>query len=364
MLRKIWKVVKFALLGLIALALTVVGGALGYRAYRQHQVAKDFPAPSPAGITDERFVKIGGIDQWIQIHGEDVHNPVLLMLHGGPGISFVSQRARFWKWEKFFTVVQWDQRGTGRTFGRNGAEGSGEMTIDRMVRDGIEVVEYLRGRLHQDKIILYGTSWGSILGATIAQRRPDLLYAYVGSGQVSDMARNQLMEYDALLRTVRQANDAQAIAALTAIGPPPYSSARRLDIEKGWQASYDPPAEKEFLNSLIKSVIFSPDYSISDILNFNKGGQFSRAALGKQMFSVDLHSLGTQFQVPVIIIQGADDALTSTSLAKEYYESLDAPRKEFVVIPNAGHLVFLAMPDRMLAEFLTHVRPLAPGSGS
>ncbi len=319
MLRKIWKVVKFALLGLIALVLAVVGGALGYRAYRQHQVAKDFPAPSPAGITDERFVKIGGIDQWIQ---------------------------------------------TGRTFGRNGAEGSGEMTIDRMVRDGIEVVEYLRGRLHQDKIILYGTSWGSILGATIAQRRPDLLHAYVGSGQVSDMARNQLMEYDALLRTVRQANNAQAIAALTAIGPPPYSSARRLDIEKGWQASYDPPAEKEFLNSLIQSVIFSPDYSISDILNFNKGGQFSRAALGKQMFSVDLHSLGTHFQVPVIIIQGADDALTSTSLAKEYYESLDAPRKEFVVIPNASHLVFLAMPDRMLAEFITHVRPLAPGSGS
>jgi pimeloyl-ACP methyl ester carboxylesterase len=93
----------------------------------------------------------------------------------------------FLPWERSFTVVQWDQRGTGRTFARNGAAGSGEMSVKRMASDGVEVIEYLRQHLYKNKVILYGTPWGTIPGTTIAHRRPELLYAYVGSGQVVDI---------------------------------------------------------------------------------------------------------------------------------------------------------------------------------
>jgi pimeloyl-ACP methyl ester carboxylesterase len=356
---RIWKATKFALLGLVALAFTLVGSGFAYRAYRQHRNANTFAIQSARGIADGRFVTIGGIHQWIQIRGEDTGNPVLLILHGGPGASYVPATSLFLHWEKFFTVVQWDQRGTGRTFGRNRADGSGEMTVDRMVRDGIEVLEYLRQRLQQGKIILYGTSWGTILGTAIAQRRPDLLSAYVGSGQVVDMARNEAIGYDTLLRTVRQARDDKAIAALTAIGPPPYKDLTALGIQRDWQYRYVSPEEKNFQKSLLWGVVFAPDYSVKDILDYGAGSTFSIKALFKDMMATDLRSLGTNFQVPIIVIQGADDTLTPTSLVKEYYASIVAPRKELVVIPHAGHLVFLAMPDRMLAEFIAHVRPLA-----
>jgi len=356
---KMWKVVKFGFLGLVALVLVLVGSACAYRAYRQHRNAAVFAIRSARGIADGRFVTIGGIPQWIQIRGEDTANPVVLILHGGPGASYVPATSLFLHWEKFFTVVQWDQRGAGRTFGRNRAEHSGDMTVDRMIRDGIEVLEYLRQRLHKDKMILYGTSWGTVLGTNIAQLRPELLFAYVGSGQVVDMARNEAVGYDTLLRTVKQAHDDKAIAALTAIGPPPYKNQADLGIQRYWQYCYVSPEEKRFQESILWGVLFAPDYSIKDILDYNAGNKFSLNALFKDMMSTDLRSLGTKFQVPMIFIQGGDDNLTPTSVVKEYYASIDAPRKVFVEIPHAGHLVFLAMPDRVLAEFVAHVRPLA-----
>ena len=253
-----WKMTRSVLLGLLALVFTLVGSGFAYRAYRQHHNTKAFAIRSAGGITEGRFVKIGGIDQWIQIRGENISNPVLLILHGGPGASYVPATSLFLHWEKSFTVVQWDQRGTGRTFGRDGANGSGEMSVDRMVRDGIEVVEYLRQRLHQDKIILYGTSWGTILGTTIAHRRPDLLYAYVGSGQVVDMARNEAIGYNTLLRTVKQVGDDKAIAALTAIGPPPYKDVTDLGIQRHWRYRYGLPDEKNFQKKILWLVSLRP----------------------------------------------------------------------------------------------------------
>ncbi len=362
MRRKAGKVAAFALLLLGAAAFALVAGGFSYRAYRQNENAKIFAIKSPNGIADGQFVKIGGIDQWIQIRGEDISNPVLLILHGGPGASLVAAVPIFLPWEKYFTVVQLDQRGTGRTFGRNGASGSGEMSIDRLARDGIEVAEYLRQRLHQGKIILYGTSWGTILGTTIAQRRPDLLYAYVGSGQVVDMASNEAIGYAALLRTVTQAHDDTAVAALTAIGPPPYKNVTDLGIERRWLYRYVSPVERSFRENTLWTVVFAPDYSIKDIVDYDAGSTFSIKSLFKDIMSANLRSLGIQFQVPMIIIQGADDTLTPTSLATEYYASIDAPHKELILIPHGGHLVSLAMPNQMLSAFLTHVRPLALGA--
>src|SRR5580698_3833328 len=112
-----WKVTKIASLAMVGLAILLVSGGLGYRAFRQHQNARIIAVHSARGITDGRFVKIGGIDQWVQIRGEDVGNPVLLILHGGPGSSYIPATSLFRRWEGYFTVVQWDQRGTGRTFG-------------------------------------------------------------------------------------------------------------------------------------------------------------------------------------------------------------------------------------------------------
>src|SRR5262245_14232230 len=125
----------------------LVLAAFAYRAVRQHQVARGLAITSPDGITESRYVELGGIEQWIQIRGEDRRNPILLVLHGGPGMSYLATTPLLRSWERHFTLVQWDRRGAGKTFGRNGRAGSEPMTFDRMVDDGIELTQYLRKML-------------------------------------------------------------------------------------------------------------------------------------------------------------------------------------------------------------------------
>jgi pimeloyl-ACP methyl ester carboxylesterase len=135
------------------LLIVLAASALLYRAWRQHGIAHELAITTPNGIDEGRFVRIGGIDQYITIRGDERANPVILFVHGGPGDSMVPFAPLYRPWEKSFTVVQWDQRGVGKTFGRNGTN-ENPMTIERFVRDGLEVTQFLRTHLHKQRIIL------------------------------------------------------------------------------------------------------------------------------------------------------------------------------------------------------------------
>jgi hypothetical protein len=119
-MRKALKVAKVVLLSLMALLLVAVGAVLALRAYRQHVAARALAIRTPNGIDEARYVRIGGIDQWVQIRGQDRRNPIILCLNGGPGASWVPLTLWFVAWEKDFTVVQWDQRGEGKTLETTG----------------------------------------------------------------------------------------------------------------------------------------------------------------------------------------------------------------------------------------------------
>ena len=141
---------------------------------------------------------------------------MILFVHGGPGDSMVPFAQLYRPWEKYFTVVQWDQRGAGKTFGRNGTD-EAPMTMDRMVRDGIEVAEYLRAHLHKDKVILLAHSFGTVLGIQMVKRRPDLFAAYVGTGQVVAKAEKERILYARLMKKLEAAHDAEGIARLKTV---------------------------------------------------------------------------------------------------------------------------------------------------
>ena len=167
MLRKVWSVTKIILLGLVGLILVFIVGALSYRAIRQHQNATTLAIHTPNGVDEAMFVPIGGINQWITIRGQNRDNPVVLFLHGGPGtptnlLDFPFAKA----WTPSFTLVQWDQRGAGKTFGIGGTSPA-DMSIDRMAQDGIELAQFLRDHLQKNKIIIVGHSWGTILRRSI-----------------------------------------------------------------------------------------------------------------------------------------------------------------------------------------------------
>lgn len=332
--------------------------ALAYRAIRQHQVARSLAISTPRGITESGYVDIGGIEQWIQIRGEDRRNPVLLILHGGPGMSYLATTQLLRSWERHFTVVQWDRRGTGKTFGRNGKAGSQPMTFDQMVDDGIELAEHLRRRLDQDKVIVLASSMGTLVGLPMVRRRPDLFHAYVGTDQYVDVARNEAVSYRMTLDRARATGNRGIIARLEKIGADPLRwSVRDWQVKQQCTSKTDPVAPGGDMKLLLSRALTSPAYRLRDIVHLGAGAQFSTTQLLAQAMGYDARRLGTRFEVPFFLLQGETDVMTLTSLAQEYFTVIQAPVQGLTLIPDAGHLAAFYQPEAFLAALLAQVRP-------
>jgi pimeloyl-ACP methyl ester carboxylesterase len=319
--------------------------------------AQQYAISSPKGIDEAQFVKIGGIEQWITIRGWDRHNPVLLFLHGGPGdVTNPWAFALFAPWEKHFTVVQWDQRGAGRTFRKTGSTVGPTITVDRMVQDGIELSEYLRKHLGKDKIIIVGHSFGTILGLGMVRARPELFYAYVGTGQVADEVKNYSVAYDALLQKAKMSGNQQAFDELSRVGPPPYASGGGYRVQWKWANAFE--GADQFLWETIGLALVAPGNSVQDINDTGDGEMLSAERLVPQTKSSGPKELGLEFSIPMFFIQGAEDFTTPTSLARNYLDSIKAPRKEFVTITNGGHFAVFMHSDQFLQELVKLVGPL------
>lgn len=353
-----WKWIAGGVAVVVALAVIAVLGALGYRAWRQHESAQALAITTPNGISEAAFVKLGGIEQWVTIRGEDRDNPVILMLHGGPG-SATSMMSAVWRgWEKDFTVVQWDQRGSGRTFGKNG-ENEGPMTIDRLKRDGIELAQYLITHLHKRKIILLGHSWGSELGVLMVKAEPGLFFAYVGTGQVVAKSEKETVLYNRLMAKLKAANDNDGIAKLQAIGAPPYESEEELGRQRSLQNRFEVASERALEDKMTPIVLYAPDTSLSDIYAYVQGKDFAGEALYQEVLGYDARKLGRDFAVPMFVFNGDHDLTTPHDLAKAWFDTIEAPQKEFVILKGGGHAALLTMPDVFLTELVARVRPIA-----
>jgi pimeloyl-ACP methyl ester carboxylesterase len=357
MARRLWRIAKRTLLVMLALAMMALASVYVHRTSRLRQIAAATVIDPVSGIDEELFARIGGIEQWIGIRGRNRDNPVVLLLHGGPGMaSSVLPRDYFFSWTRDFTVVRWDQRGAGRTYGRSGPVAPG-MTIERMAQDGIEVVEFLRAKLHKPKIILIGLSWGSMLGATIAHARPDLLYAYVGTGQAVNQGKYKKIAYEQLLAEAARRRNQQAIRELTAIGPPPWDEGRKEGVHTKWATSFE-PGQPSFWQGASMVLFESPDGPM-DFVDFVRGLLSSDEYFRDQVKLLDIPSFGTDFAIPFFVFQGAEDNVTPIAPVRDYVASLHAPNKELVLIPNAGHSAIVTRSDEFLKLLVERVRPFA-----
>ena len=304
---------------------------------------------SSGAVSEERFVQIGGIEQWMTIRGASCANPVVLIVHGGPGNPMTPYAEQLYgAWEKDFTLVQWDQRGAGRTFGRNKGSADQTLTVERLAKDGIEVAEYVSGRLGKQKLILKGGSWGSVLGVHMAKMRPDLFAAYVGTSQLVGNPDNLIASYAGVLERARAAGDSKTAATLEALGPPPWKNPRNFGVlrratrvyegkatdpaPKAWwtkaPAYATPQAEAEYEAG--------EDYAFLQFVGMENNGMLS---------TIDLRKLGTRFDLPVYLIQGTEDLVTTKELTQVYFDSIVAPHKELIMLERVGHDPNAAMLD-------------------
>jgi pimeloyl-ACP methyl ester carboxylesterase len=323
--------------------------------FLRNRNARDYSITAPNGVDEAKYVEIGGIQQWITIRGEDRSNPVLLFLHGGPGDATNPWGyAGFRTWLRHFTVVQWDQRGAGRTLGKNGASLAPTITVDRMAKDGIELTELVLKSLRKDKLVLVGHSWGSTLGVFMVKARPDLFSAFVGTGQVADPARSYAVAYDELMKKARSLGESRAIRELEEVGPPPYSSGRGYAVQRKWSNLFE--GADSFIASMLGFALTAPGNSLRDLNDWGDGQNLSGERLFKEINTMEAKALGGDFAVPVFVIQGAEDFTTPTRLAEELVGRIRAPRKGFVAIPGGGHFAVFMKSETFLDELLRLLR--------
>jgi pimeloyl-ACP methyl ester carboxylesterase len=261
-------------------------------------------------------------------------------------------------------LVTWDQPGAARTFRRAGDTIPSGLTVEDVVDDGIAVTELIKERLNVDKVILFGWSWGSVVGIGMAQKRPDLFAAYVGTGQLTSVAADNTWAYERALRRARETGNAEALADLERVGPWPYDTFEDYRTMVGWQRRLDGEPWRGLLAPAYIHALASSDYSFADARSYARGVAASHEHFfGSKMdgpeIGVDLPATATQFDVPIIFIQGESDLNTPAVLAKAYFEQISAPHKAYVAL-DAGHAAPISARDAFIAAMDQHVRPLVP----
>lgn len=324
---------------------------------------------SPGGVEELLAVSIGGVQQWISIRGKDPRSPVLLFIHGGPGspempASWLYQSG----WEDYFVVVQWDQRGCGKS----GAAAlpdlaDGGSLIDRMVADAREVVDFLRDRFERQKIVVLGHSWGTVVGTSLARSCPERLYAYVGVGQAIDWVENERASYAFVVQQAKALGLTEATIELEALAPypdtaPTASTLVRLLTERKWVMQMGGMLHGcKDLDALDQAKALCPEYTAADLdASDQVEGAVNR--LLPELMCHDFKGLG-QLDCPVVIAAGRFDFATPSSVARQWYDKLQAPAKHWLWFERSAHMPHIEESGRFL-DFLVHtVRPLAqPGN--
>jgi pimeloyl-ACP methyl ester carboxylesterase len=354
----IMRVMPFALLALFA--------SLPAQAAEPRAIIEDLQKiVTPNGIDQRMTVAIGGIAQSITVRGRDRDNPILLFLHGGPAAPEMPTSWTFESpWEDYFTVVQWDQRGAGKTYAANDPARVGPtLSVETMERDTQEMVQYLRTTYHKDKIFVMAHSWGTILGLELAEQHPEWLYAYVGMGQMIDSRASERLGYEATLKAAQDARNAQAIKELKAIAPYPEADGAvpldKINIERKWSVVFGGLSwRRDTYAYYDRASALSPDYSDADLAAVDKGSALSLPALLKEMMAADFTHV-TTFRCPIVIFNGRHDDTTSSKVTADWFAHVRAPTKKLVWFENSAHMMQIEEPGRVLVHLVEDVRPLA-----
>lgn len=310
----------------------------------------------PGSIAEVHYLNLGGHDQWMMIRGESLDNPALILLHGGPGFSETHFFRRFnAPLEKAFTVVYWDQRGSGKSF--HSKIPTSTLTVDQFIADLDELVEAVRERVGKEQVAIFGHSWGSALGVLYASRFPRKVAAYVGSGQIGDWSAAESASYALALAEAQRRDNRKAVKELLAIGAPPYP-ASSLWTERTWLQRFDGQLGAKALWRMALDFLGEPELSIFDLLNLIRGFRFSLFAMWPEVSKLNLIEAVPELKMPVFFFLGRRDHWVPPETSVAYLDVLTAPLKKLVWFEDSGHEPFVDEPSKFNTAMVEEVRPV------
>jgi pimeloyl-ACP methyl ester carboxylesterase len=317
------------------------------------------------GVAELQTVSLGGDNQWISIRTRDSSAPILLFLHGGPGDAAIPlTRVYLAGLEDHFIVVNWDQRGAGKSFS---AGTPGKMHVDQFVRDTAELSRLLLKRFHREKLYLLGHSWGTLLGVLVVTRYPELFYAYGGIGQFVEGKENETIGHRFALEIARENRNRLAQGELASMEdyPSPLTSAHwfeDLKTNRRWISYFGGAlAHKTGFESLAGVYLGAPEYSLADIVNYMRGETESTRCLWPEIMTYDLRRDAPRFEIPVFLFVGRHDYTTPWELSEQYFNYLEAPQKRLYWFDRSAHCPNFEEPQAFSRAVLESFRQHAGG---
>lgn len=303
-------------------------------------------------ISELREITVNDSKQWLTLRGKNKDAPVILFLSGGPGGSQMGNaRVALSELEDNFVMVRWDQPGSGKS---RWAVPRQQITLDRYLQDGHAVTQYLKQKFGKKKIYVIGESWGSALGVLLMQRHPEDYAAFIGSGQMVDFAQTEVDDYKLALKIAKERGDTAKVKQLERRGSPPYygdsvifdmlAYLQYLDNEMARRGNINPS------KSNIYASVLAPEYGLIDKYNWAAGLFRTLDQVFPQLYNINFRKSATKLEVPMYFLLGRHDLNAPTYLAEEYYQLLNAPKKELVWFEHSGHAPWNTEADRYVKE--------------
>ena len=307
-------------------------------------------------------VEVNGSIQNIRVRAAKKGLPVILFLHGGPGVCDRHNILRDHSdLAEDFTLVCWDQRGSGKSYTPD-IKKSIPKVADYV--DDVEfMLEYLTGKFGVRKVAMVGHSWGSIIGVLAAARRPDLLFAYVGEGQFVDGDRNEEGSYRFCLEEAKRRGDKKALAALEKGAPVDgvYPDNKSMMIQRDCLSRYGGAihgGKQGLVKGLLMPLLKTKEYSLADIVKYAQGATYLTDVMWPDVVGQRLSAIKS-LDVPVVITQGRHDYNTPSAIAKEWFDALSAPAKKWVWFENSAHSPDVEEPEKWSAVLKGELSVLA-----
>lgn len=294
------------------------------------------------GINESRMIDINGSKQWINIYGKNLNNPVLLYLHGGPGVptsiyDYIVTR----KWSDVYTVVSWDQRNCGKSYSES--QNNITLTHDLFMQDGKEMTEFLLKHLNKDKISLLGYSWGTYFGSNLVLTYPDYYETYIGAGQLIDVIACEVAFKEEATKWAKDDPEGQKLVDKIT---PKNLTEEYFNIRNEILIRYHYNVLEGGTDySILSSFLFNPYYTLFDIFSYFKNlknwmegyFKFTDSEEFTKKFSLLNH---TDYKVPYYNIIGDKDYQTNHNQAEEYFKLVKAPRKKLYIMKDMNHSYF------------------------